>query len=45
MIFNKTLLSGLLVLVSASVVAAPENGVYLSGKVGVGIINLGNQSL
>ncbi|CRG52589.1 outer membrane protein [Yersinia wautersii] len=45
MIFNKTLLSGLLVLVSASAVAAPENGVYLSGKVGVGIINLGNQSL
>lgn len=45
MIFNKTLLSGLLVLVSASAVAAPENGVYLSGKVGVGIMNLGNQSL
>lgn len=45
MIFNKTLLSGLLVLVSASAVAAPENGLYLSGKVGVGIMNLGDQSL
>ncbi|MFM0961226.1 MULTISPECIES: outer membrane protein [Yersinia] len=45
MIFNKTLLSGLLVLVSASALAASENGVYLSGKVGVGITSLSNQSL
>lgn len=43
--FNKILLSGALALVSVSVLAAPDNGLYLSGKAGVGIINLGNQSL
>ncbi|QHB31276.1 porin family protein [Yersinia canariae] len=39
------LLSGALSLVSASALAAPENGLYLSGKAGVGIMNLGDQSL
>ena len=42
---NKILLSSALVLASASTLAAPENGLYFSGKIGVGIIDLSNQSL